>query len=83
MRARVAYEASSDVATPPWRCGGAVGGLSGRAAHVDARSDWLNPPDPNRIDADGNLVWHDGGHHLTLNLAVSARPSCVVVMRTM
>ena len=27
---------------------------------VDALSDWLNPPDPNRIDADGKLVWRDG-----------------------
>ena len=26
---------------------------------VDALSDWLNPPDPNRIDADGTLVWRD------------------------
>ncbi len=68
------------------RPGGAAAQLAAYpdAPHtVDAPSDWLNPPDPNRIDADGNLVWHDGGHHLTLNLAVSARPSCVVVMRTM
>lgn len=27
---------------------------------VGALGDWLNPPDPNRIDADGKLVWRDG-----------------------
>ena len=26
---------------------------------VDALHDWLYPSDPNRIDADGRLVWHD------------------------
>ena len=26
---------------------------------VDGLHDWLNPIDPNRIDADGKLVWHD------------------------
>ena len=27
---------------------------------VDALHDWLNPSDPNRIDADGKLLWRDG-----------------------
>jgi DNA polymerase III subunit epsilon len=27
---------------------------------VDALGDWVNPPDPNRIDADGRLVWRGG-----------------------
>ena len=27
---------------------------------VDALHDWLNPRDPNRIDADGKLMWRDG-----------------------
>ena len=27
---------------------------------VDGIHDWLNPGDPNRIDADGKLVWHNG-----------------------
>ena len=26
---------------------------------VGGLHDWLNPNDPNRIDADGKLVWHD------------------------
>lgn len=26
---------------------------------VDGIVDWLNPPVPNRIDADGRLVWRD------------------------
>ena len=27
---------------------------------IDNLHAWLNPSDPNRIDADGKLVWHDG-----------------------
>ena len=27
---------------------------------VEGLHDWLNPGDPNHIDADGKLVWHDG-----------------------
>ena len=27
---------------------------------VDGLHDWLNPSDPNRIDADGKLTWRDG-----------------------
>ena len=27
---------------------------------VDGLHDWLYPSDPNRIDADGKLIWHDG-----------------------
>ena len=27
---------------------------------VDGLDEWLHPVDPNRIDADGKLVWHDG-----------------------
>jgi DNA polymerase-3 subunit epsilon len=55
-----AHEASSDVEAALAVLAAQLKAYPDVPRTVDALSDWLNPPDPNRIDADGKLVWRDG-----------------------
>lgn len=57
---RRAHEASSDVEAALAVLAAQLKAYSDVPRTVDALSDWLNPPDPNRIDADGKLVWRNG-----------------------
>jgi DNA polymerase-3 subunit epsilon len=55
-----AHEASSDVEAALAVLAAQLKAYPDVPRTVHALSDWLNPPDPNRIDADGKLVWRDG-----------------------
>ena len=57
---RRAHEASSDVEATLAVLAAQLKAYPDVPRTVDALGDWLNPPDPNRIDADGKLVWRDG-----------------------
>jgi DNA polymerase-3 subunit epsilon len=57
---RRAHEASSDVEAALAVLAAQLKTYPDLPRTVDALSDWLNPPDPNRIDADAALVWRDG-----------------------
>ena len=57
---RRAHEASSDVEATLAVLTAQLKAYPDVPRTVDALGDWLNPPDPHRIDADGKLVWRDG-----------------------
>ena len=57
---RQAHEASSDVEAAVAVLVAQLKTYSDVPRTVDALHDWLFPTDPNRIDADGKLVWRDG-----------------------
>ena len=54
---RRAHEASSDVEAALAVLAAQMKAYPDVPKTVDGLSDWLNPVDPNRIDADGKLVW--------------------------
>ena len=57
---RRAHEANSDVEAAAAVLVAQLQSYSAVPRTVDALHDWLYPSDPNRIDADGKLVWKDG-----------------------
>ena len=57
---RQAHEASSDVEAAVAVLVAQLKTYPDVPRTVDALHDWLFPTDPNRIDADGKLVWRDG-----------------------
>ena len=56
---RQAHEAASDVAATVAVLVAQLKTYPNVPGTVDALHDWLHPGDPNRIDADGKLVWRD------------------------
>ena len=56
---RRAHEASSDVEAALAVLTAQMKAYPDVPKTVDGLNDWLNPVDPNRIDADGKLVWRD------------------------
>lgn len=57
---RQAHDASSDVEATVAVLAAQLRTYPDLPRTVDALHDWLYPIDPNRIDADGKLVWRDG-----------------------
>ena len=57
---RQAHEANSDVEAAVAVLVAQLKAYPDVPGTVDAVHDWLFPTDPNRIDADGKLVWRDG-----------------------
>ncbi len=57
---RQAHDASSDVEATVAVLAAQLSTYSDLPNTVEALHDWLHPIDPNRIDADGKLVWRDG-----------------------
>ena len=57
---RQAHDARSDVEATVAVLAAQLHTYSDLPKTVDALHDWLHPIDPNRIDADGKLVWRDG-----------------------
>ena len=57
---RQAHDASSDVEATVAVLAAQLSTYADLPNTVEALHDWLHPIDPNRIDADGKLVWRDG-----------------------
>ena len=57
---RRAHEANSDVEAALAVLDAQLKAYPDVPRTVDGLSEWLNPVNPNRIDADGTLVWRDG-----------------------
>ena len=57
---RQAHDASSDVEATVAVLAAQLSTYDDLPNTVEALHDWLHPIDPNRIDADGKLVWRDG-----------------------
>ena len=57
---RQAHDASSDVEATVAVLAAQLRTYPDLPRTIDALHDWLYPIDPNRIDADGKLVWRDG-----------------------
>ena len=60
LAARRAHEASSDVEATVGVLAAQLKTYADLPRTVDALHDWLHPSDPDRIDADGKLVWREG-----------------------
>ena len=57
---RRAHDARSDVEVTVGVLAAQLQKYSDLPRTVEGIHDWLNPRDPNRIDADGKLIWRDG-----------------------
>jgi len=62
---RQAHDARSDVEATVAVLAAQLHSYSDLPRTVEALHDWLYPIDPNRIDADGKLVWRDGAATVT------------------
>ena len=62
---RQAHDASSDVEATVAVLAAQLNTYPDLPKTVTELHDWLYPVDPNRIDADGKLVWRDGGATVT------------------